>query len=111
MSLQIHLPSEDYASTLNELGRANGSMRRRLPPVEGQHDGQVLVRLKKKRYVVLDYSIVPTEADIEAAKQLVHVKIPQGAGRAVCRKRNVSTGNHYCPHVINYLCSFSHFVE
>lgn len=74
------------------LGRANGNIYQRLPGVEGIHDGQVLIRLKKKRFVVLDYSIVPNEADLEAAKQTSNIKILNGAGTTVCKKPECTKG-------------------
>lgn len=53
--------------------------------VERVHDGQIMVRLKKKRFVVLDYSIQPTETDLEIAATNFHIKIPKGAGRDICK--------------------------
>lgn len=66
------------------LGRANGSIKQRSPGVDGRHDGQVMVRLKSKRFVVLDYSFIPTTEDSAYAKDQPHVKLPNRAGRAPC---------------------------
>ena len=56
--MQVSLPREEFAEDLDlRLGRANGNIYLRKPGVEGVHDGQVMVRLKKKRFVILDYSV------------------------------------------------------
>jgi hypothetical protein len=87
----MDLPFEDFASDAeNNLGRANGNVFQRLPGVEGIHDGQIMVRLKKKRFCVLDYSFIPTEADLAATAMNMHVKIPTGAGKAKCVVQEVS---------------------
>lgn len=65
-------PPKEYEDDSNEyLGRANGNIYRRKPGVDGVHDGQIMVRLKKKRYLVLDYS-------------------PEAGGRQVCSCTNCS---------------------
>ena len=85
MSLQVILPPEEFAEDLDlRLGRANGNIYHRKPGVEGVHDGQVMVRLKKKRFVILDYSIVPNENDIHTAQSVAHITIPPGAGKTSC---------------------------
>lgn len=43
-----------------------------------------MVRLKKKRFVVLDYTILPTETDIATASTVAHMEIPSGAGKQKC---------------------------
>jgi len=48
------------------------------------HDGQVMVRLKKKRFIIIDYSIEPTDEDVQAAQQSPHIKIFEGAGKRKC---------------------------
>jgi hypothetical protein len=64
----VILPIEEFAHDLEvKLGRANGNVHHRRPGVEGLHDGQIMVRLKKKRFIIIDYSIVPNAADIAAA--------------------------------------------
>jgi len=79
------LPLEDFAEDLEvRLGRANGNVYQRHVGVEGVHDGQVMVRLKKKRFIVIDYSIVPTASDLQAVSFNPHVHIPLGAGRTTC---------------------------
>jgi hypothetical protein len=84
-TIQVILPVEEFAEDLdNRLGRANGNIFHRRPGIEGIHDGQYMVRLKKKRFIVIDYSIVPTEADLQAANQTPHVSCPPGAGKQKC---------------------------
>ncbi len=64
--LTVVLPFEEFRHDLEvKLGRANGNVFIRKQGVEGHHDGQIMVRLKKKRFIILDYSIVPTQADID----------------------------------------------
>mmetsp|Transcript_12398 Transcript_12398/g.14213 ORF Transcript_12398/g.14213 Transcript_12398/m.14213 type:complete len:90 (-) Transcript_12398:2143-2412(-) len=47
---QVILPLEEFAEDLDlRLGRANGNVFQRRPGVEGCHDGQVMIRLKKKK--------------------------------------------------------------
>jgi hypothetical protein len=85
MSVQVILTPEEFAEDLDlRLGRANGNIYHRKPGLEGVNDGQVMVRLKKKRFVILDYSIVPTEADIQVANSNPHISIPPGAGKTSC---------------------------
>jgi len=52
----FYLPKEFEEDANLRLGRANGNVYRRKPGIEGVHDGQIMVRLKKKRFLVLDYS-------------------------------------------------------
>lgn len=81
----IILTYEDFAHDLEvKLGRANGNIYVRKPGVEGLHDGQIMVRLKKKRFIMIDYSIVPTASDIAAAAISNNVMVPSGAGKQKC---------------------------
>jgi len=58
-------PFVEFAEDVDlRLGRANGNVFHRKQGVEGGHDGQIMVRLKKKRFVVIEYGIVPTECPI-----------------------------------------------
>lgn len=83
--VQVIIPIEEFAEDLDlRLGRANGNVYHRREGVEGVHDGQVMVRLKKKRFIIIDYSIVPNDADIDAAAINPHVTIPNGAGKQKC---------------------------
>lgn len=84
MSGAIVDPAEFTSDEQNHLGRANGNVFHRHPGIAGVHDGQIMVRLKKKRFIVIDYSVVPTEEEIMEAKSLPHVKIFEGAGRKKC---------------------------
>lgn len=68
-AIVFHLPKEFEEDANLRLGRANGNVYRRKPGVEGVHDGQIMVRLKKKRFLVLDYS-------------------PEAGGRQVCSCTN-----------------------
>lgn len=91
--VQVILPMEEFAEDLDlRLGRANGNIYHRRPGVEGVHDGQVMVRLKKKRFIIIDYSIVPNDADLAAASVSPYVSIPNGAGKQKCH-------NPDCPKV------------
>lgn len=66
------------------LGNANGNIYQSRMGVNLQHDGQVYVRLKKKRFIVLDYTIQPNEADMATASGVAHLEIPSGAGKTQC---------------------------
>lgn len=69
-------PIEEFAHDVEtKLGRANGNCYVRIPGVDGLHDGQIMVRLKKKRFIIIDYSIVPNSADIQAASLLPQVMV------------------------------------
>jgi len=68
----------------SHLGKANGNVYHSRPGVEGVHDGQIMVRLKKKRFIVIDYSFEPTEEDTQLAAQTPHVKVLEGAGKRKC---------------------------
>jgi hypothetical protein len=86
--LQVILTPEEFAEDLDlRLGRANGNIYHRREGKEGVHDGQVMVRLNKKRFIVIDYSIVPNDADLQHAAITPHIKCPPGAGKAVCITR------------------------
>ena len=81
----IIIPLDEFSYDLeNRLGRANGNVFHRKEGVEGVHDGQIMVRLKKKRFIVIDYGIVPTQADLQAAAIHPHVTTPDGAGKTKC---------------------------
>jgi hypothetical protein len=86
------IPSlDEFTSDLeHKLGRANGNIFHRKPGALGVHDGQIMVRLKKKRYVILDYAIQPTEADFQLATINHHIKIPKGAGKEACKTPDCS---------------------
>ena len=82
---QVILPMEDFQDDVElRLGRANGNIYHRQQGIEGIHDGQVMVRLKKKRYIVIDYSIIPNEHDLQWAATHPHITIPNGAGKQKC---------------------------
>jgi hypothetical protein len=84
-SIQVILPHEEFHDDLEtRLGRANGNIYHRQEGIEGVHDGQVMVRLKKKRYIVIDYSIIPNEQDFHIAATNPHITIPNGAGKQKC---------------------------
>lgn len=81
----VIVPHSEFSEDLElRLGRANGNVFHRKPGVEGVHDGQIMVRLKKKRYIIIDYGIVPTPSDLQAAAISEHVACPDGAGKAQC---------------------------
>eukprot|EP00521_Asterionellopsis_glacialis_P018355 CAMPEP_0195306194 /NCGR_PEP_ID=MMETSP0707-20130614/37076_1 /TAXON_ID=33640 /ORGANISM="Asterionellopsis glacialis, Strain CCMP134" /LENGTH=396 /DNA_ID=CAMNT_0040370405 /DNA_START=248 /DNA_END=1438 /DNA_ORIENTATION=+ len=76
---RVILPTpEEFAPDENlRLGRANGNVYQRKPGVDGVHDGQIMVRLKKKRFIVVDYSLAPEDAPETAV-------MPEGAGKQKC---------------------------
>lgn len=81
----VIVPLEQFSDDLDRhLGRANGNIYIRKPGAEDVHDGQIMVRLKKKRFIVIDYGIVPTQADLQAAAIHAHVATPDGAGKTKC---------------------------
>uniref|UniRef100_A0A7S4IU86 Uncharacterized protein n=1 Tax=Odontella aurita TaxID=265563 RepID=A0A7S4IU86_9STRA len=88
-------PLEEFAEDIElKLGRANGNIYHRREGIESVHDGQIMVRLKKKRFIVIDYGIIPTAMDIAAASVYPQVSCPAGAGKqkcvtAECPKRGV----------------------
>lgn len=56
----ILLRPEEFAHDADSrLGRANGNTYVRKPGVENVHDGQIMVRLKKKRFIIIDYGYNP----------------------------------------------------
>ena len=79
-------PAVFAADAEAHLGHANGNIYQRSLGVDGVHDGQVMIRLKKHRFAVLDYSIVPNSADIQAEEAHAFVKLPKGAGKTKCVK-------------------------
>lgn len=75
------IPYEDFAEDEQmNLGKANGNIFYRRSGLEGVHDGQVLVRLKSRRFILLDYSIIPNQMQTS----FYHSRIPPGAGTATC---------------------------
>ena len=66
------------------LGRANGNVWVRKSGVEGVHDGQIMIRLKKKRFICIDYGTVPTALDLQNASLTPHTSIADGAGKTKC---------------------------
>lgn len=79
VNLQVPpIPQEFAEDEELRLGRANGNIYVRIPGVPDGHDGQVMVRLKKKRVIVIDYSITPDKV----ANPLF--MSPTGAGKAIC---------------------------
>ena len=83
----IILPYEDFADDVdNRLNRANGRTYQRKRGIDNVHDGQIMVRLKKKRFVILDYGYVPNEQDLEYAQINPFVSVPEGAGTKKCTR-------------------------
>ncbi|KAL3811377.1 hypothetical protein ACHAXA_011341 [Cyclostephanos tholiformis] len=81
----VYLRPEEFADdAASRLGRANGNTHVRKPGVENVHDGQIMVRLKKKRYIILDYGYTPNQNDHELARTIPHISIPHGAGQTLC---------------------------
>lgn len=87
----VILPFEDFAvDAEHNLGRANGNCYQRKPGIPNVHDGQIMVRLKKKRFIVIDYSVVPSPTDIACANVTPHLKCPPGAGSQKCTSSTCS---------------------
>jgi hypothetical protein len=83
------LNPEDFIHDARQrLGRANGNTYQRRPPVENKHDGQIMVRLQRKRFIIIDYGIVPTEQDLQYVREMPDVTVPDGAGERLCATRN-----------------------
>merc|ERR1712174_192301 len=80
---ESNVPEEFEEDVMNRLGLANGNVYQRKPGLEGVHDGQIMVRLKKKRFIVIDYSISPEKVKPIFSR---HVIIPPGAGREKCHQ-------------------------
>mmetsp|Transcript_19340 Transcript_19340/g.40772 ORF Transcript_19340/g.40772 Transcript_19340/m.40772 type:complete len:345 (-) Transcript_19340:174-1208(-) len=92
-STTIFLRPEEFAHDAeSRLGRANGNTYQRKPGIENIHDGQIMVRLKKKRFIILDYGYIPNDHDHEIANAVPHISIPKGAGTAKCATKE-------CPRV------------
>lgn len=92
MSLQPYVPirsvllrPKEYAKDeITQLGNANGNHYVRKAGVENVHDGQIMVRLKSKRYIIIDYGYIPNRRDHELAAYHPHIVIPNGAGVTKC---------------------------
>ncbi|KAL3781129.1 hypothetical protein HJC23_001436 [Cyclotella cryptica] len=83
------LSPQDFAHDAEQrLGRANGNTYQRRPAVDNVHDGQIMVRLKKKRFIIIDYGIVPTPQDLMHVEAVPYVVVPEGAGQRLCATRN-----------------------
>lgn len=99
----VLVPFSEFAEDVDtKLGRANGNIFIREPGVDNVHDGQIMVRLKKKRFIIIDYSIIPTQHDISTAALSSHIMIPNGAGRTKCTDNNCTkVGVPVCLHDSN----------
>lgn len=87
----IFLRPEEFAQDAEtKLGRANGNTYQRKPGLDDVHDGQIMVRLKKKRFIIIDYGHVPSEHDHEIAKAVPHINIPNGGGITACATKTCS---------------------
>ena len=90
-SILLH-PDEFAHDEEKNLGRANGNTYIRRPGVENVHDGQIMVRLKKKRFIILDYGYIPKPEDYAISNASAHISIPEGAGQQRCATKD-------CPRV------------
>ena len=82
---RVVLTPEEFSLDAKErLGHTNGSIYQRRPGIDGFHDGQIMVRLKKHRFIIIDYSIIPNEDDMQAAALDPCISIPDGAGTQKC---------------------------
>lgn len=77
-------PDEFSLDAKERLGRTNGSIYQRSPGIDGVHDGQIMIRLMKQRFIIIDYSIIPNEDDMQAAALDPCISIPNGAGTQKC---------------------------
>jgi len=84
INMNISFTNDFILDAARNLGRANGNVYRRKSPVEDVHDGQLMVRLKKKRFIVIDYSFIPTPVDVKYAENIPHLICPIGAGSRKC---------------------------
>jgi hypothetical protein len=78
-------PEEYVEDELRRLGKANGNHYVRKAGVDGVHNGQIMVRLKSKRYIIIDYGYIPSLRDHELAANHPHIAIPEGAGQTLCK--------------------------
>jgi hypothetical protein len=85
-------PEEFIYDEEHKLGRANGNTYIRRPPIENVHDGQIMVRLKQRRFIIIDYGYVPKPGDYDIANTNPHISIPKGAGEKLCATKD-------CPRV------------
>mmetsp|Transcript_14788 Transcript_14788/g.22097 ORF Transcript_14788/g.22097 Transcript_14788/m.22097 type:complete len:426 (-) Transcript_14788:43-1320(-) len=90
-SILLH-PNEFAYDEEKRLGRANGNTYQRRPGIENVHDGQIMVRLKKKRYIIIDYGYIPKPEDYAISNASAHISIPEGAGQQRCATKD-------CPRV------------
>lgn len=89
MASQLDFDANEFErEAAANLGNANGNIYVSRAGIPSQHDGQVFVRLKKKRFVVLDYTIQPNEADMATASRMPRVEVPSGAGVSPCITKN-----------------------
>mmetsp|Transcript_6284 Transcript_6284/g.11265 ORF Transcript_6284/g.11265 Transcript_6284/m.11265 type:complete len:363 (+) Transcript_6284:616-1704(+) len=85
----IFLRPEEFAEDAeSRLGRANGNTYQRKPGISNVHDGQIMIRLKKKRFIILDYGFIPNDHDHEIAKAVPHISIPNGGGTSKCATKD-----------------------
>lgn len=75
---------------VRRLGQSNGNYYVRKAGVDGVHNGQIMIRLKSKRYIIIDY--IPSEYDHKLVQHHSHISIPPGAGQTLCKTVD-------CPHV------------
>ena len=81
-------PEEIVEDANTKLGRANGNTYQRKPGVTNVHDGQIMVRLKKARFIILDYGYTPNNHDHAIARTTPHISIPHGAGQTKCASKD-----------------------
>ncbi len=86
-SILLH-PDEFAYDEEKRLGRANGNTYQRRPGIENVHDGQIMVRLKKKRYIIIDYGYIPKPEDYAISNASSHISIPEGAGQQRCATKD-----------------------
>lgn len=78
-------PEEHVEDEITQLGKANGNHYVRKAGVDGVHNGQIMIRLKSKRYIIIDYGYIPSKYDHELVQHHSHISIPPGAGQTLCK--------------------------
>jgi hypothetical protein len=79
-------PEEYVEDEIRRLGKSNGNHYVRKAGVDGVHNGQIMIRLKSKRYIIIDYGYTPSgEYDHELVQHHSHISIPPGTGQTLCK--------------------------
>ena len=67
-------PEEYVEDEIRRLGKSNGNHYVRKAGVDGVHNGQIMIQLKSKRYIIIDYGYTPSgEYDHELVQHHSHI--------------------------------------